>query len=143
MARYVIASRGDCIGAAKAELLGERLAQNLPDFQLEVIKVLPDEWPEFLRKQNESHGWSHTESPMIWRKLGNTGAHLIGGMAEFLEMMKHYYDEEDTTTDSLLLDIASENLKLLKEKKEAERLQAISDTQAKVNVEEQAEQATA
>ena len=38
----------DCPYYARAELLGDKLALNLPDFKLHKIVIQPDEWEVFM-----------------------------------------------------------------------------------------------
>lgn len=44
MAKFVIAGKSNCPYYAKAELLGDTLARNLPNFRIHKIVIEPSEW---------------------------------------------------------------------------------------------------
>ena len=44
MAKFVIAGKADCPYYAKAELLGDQLSRNLPDFKIHKIVKNPADW---------------------------------------------------------------------------------------------------
>ncbi|CAI9735661.1 putative malate dehydrogenase 1B [Octopus vulgaris] len=88
-------SRGmqDCPYYVRAELLGDKLARNLPDFKIHKIVKTTAEWPEWLCEICEANGWKHEQSPIIWRELVDRGGKgvLIGGSNEFEEYAYGYY----------------------------------------------------
>ncbi|KAK3106224.1 hypothetical protein FSP39_015499 [Pinctada imbricata] len=69
MAKVVIAGKSDCPYYARAELLGDKLALNLPDFKLHKIVIQPEEWDKWLKDTCNARGWEHKKSPLVWREL--------------------------------------------------------------------------
>ena len=112
MAKYVIAGKANCPFYAKAELLADELALNLPDFKVHKIVKQPEEWKEWLQLTCEEKGWKHFSSPLIWRELVDRGGAgiLLGGCDAFLEMAKGYYGITSVKMSEELRNIAEENL---------------------------------
>nr|XP_021520481.1 putative malate dehydrogenase 1B [Meriones unguiculatus] len=112
MAKFVIAGKADCPYYAKAEILADYLAKNLPDFQIFKITQHPDVWEEWLEELCERNGWDHRTSPIIWRELLDRGGEglLLGGYNEFLEHAQLYYGVTSSMTTELMMLIAEENL---------------------------------
>lgn len=112
MAKYVIAGKANCPFYAKAELLGDELALNLPDFKIHKIVKQPEEWEEWLKTTCKEKGWKHGSSPLVWRELVDRGgaAILLGGCNDFLEMAKGYYGITSVKMSDELFSIAKENL---------------------------------
>lgn len=112
MAKFVIAGRADCPYFARAELLGDKLAINLPDFKLHKIVKTPDEWKSWLLSTCEERGWNHDKSPLVWRELIDRGGKgvLIGGANEFQEYAQGYYGIESQLLSDDMNKIAKENL---------------------------------
>lgn len=112
MAKYVIAGKANCPFYAKAELLGDELALNLPDFKIHKIVKQPEEWEEWLKTTCEEKGWKHGSSPLVWRELVDRGGAgiLLGGCNDFLEMAKGYYGITSVKMSDELFSIAKENL---------------------------------
>ncbi|GFO20400.1 malate dehydrogenase, cytoplasmic [Plakobranchus ocellatus] len=111
MAKFVVAGRSDCPYFARAELLGDRLAKNLPKFKLHKIMIQPDQWDEWLKKTCEEKGWTFSKSPIVWRELIDRGGKgvLIGGANEFQEYAKAYYDLESDMNSFDMRTISDEN----------------------------------
>ncbi|WAR04204.1 MDH1B-like protein [Mya arenaria] len=124
MAKFVIAGEADCPYYARAELLGDKLAINLPDFKLHKIVKTPDEWREWLSSECQLRGWKHEKSPLVWRELIDRGGKgvLIGGANEFQEYAQGYYGFESSLVSDDMKNIAAENkqLKVEKDKEEAD-----------------------
>ena len=80
----------------QAEMLGDQLASQLPDFQVEKSCLTAEAWPAFLAAQNARHGWAHAASPLVYKQLGpgNTAGQLVGGFTEFAAMIKEWYGVE-------------------------------------------------
>lgn len=112
MAKYVVAGKANCPFYAKAELLADELALNLPDFKLHKIVKQPEEWENWLKMTCEEKGWKHTGSPLIWRELVDRGGAgiLLGGCDDFLEMARGYYGITSVKMSDELVNIAKENL---------------------------------
>jgi len=112
MAKYVIAGKANCPFYAKAELLADELAINLPDFKIHKIVKQPEEWEDWLKETCEIKGWKHVGSPLIWRELVDRGGAgiLLGGCDDFLEMAKGYYGIISLKMSDELVNIAKENL---------------------------------
>nr|XP_051704211.1 putative malate dehydrogenase 1B isoform X2 [Oryctolagus cuniculus] len=115
--------RADCPYYAKAELLGDYLQKNLPDFRIYKITQHPDVWEEWLRGVCEKNKWSHKTSPIIWRELLDRGGKglLLGGYNEFLEHAQLYYGVTSSMSTQLMMVIAKENLKAHTEKEVEEK----------------------
>ena len=113
MAKYVIAGKANCPFYAKAELLADELALNLPDFKVHKIVKQPEEWDEWLKLMCEGKGWKHSSSPLVWRELVDRGGAgiLLGGCDDFLEMAKGYYGITSVKMSDELVGIAGENLR--------------------------------
>lgn len=124
MAKIVIAGCSDCPYFARAELLGDKLSINLPDFKLHKIVKTPEEWKSWLNDTCSERGWSHEKSPLVWRELIDRGGKgvLIGGANEFQEYAKGYYGMESELVSYDMKKIAEENQKIKTEieKEEAE-----------------------
>ena len=112
MAKYVIAGKANCPFYAKAELLADDLALNLPDFKVHKIVKQPDDWEGWLKETCEEKGWKHYGSPLVWRELVDRGGAgiLLGGCDDFLEMAKGYYGITSVKMSDELINIAKENL---------------------------------
>lgn len=112
MAKYVIAGKANCPFYAKAELLADELALNLPDFRVHKIVKQPEEWKDWLQLTCKEKGWKHSSSPLIWRELVDRGGAgvLLGGCDAFLEMVNGYYGITSVKMSDELLNIAKENL---------------------------------
>lgn len=112
MAKYVIAGKANCPFYAKAELLADQLALNLPDFKIHKIVKQPEDWEIWLKMTCEEKGWQHVSSPLIWRELVDRGGKgiLLGGCDDFLEMAKGYYGITSAKMSDELVNIAKENL---------------------------------
>jgi len=112
MAKYVIAGKANCPFYAKAELLADELALNLPDFKVHKIVKQPEEWKDWLQLTCKEKGWKHSSSPLIWRELVDRGGAgvLLGGCDAFLEMVNGYYGITSVKMSDELLNIAKENL---------------------------------
>ena len=74
-----------------------------------------EDWPVWVQEQCQERGWTHppTSSPLIWRELidrGGKGKYL-GGLTEFEEYSRHYYQISPpiTTDDALAAAITAEN----------------------------------
>ncbi|KAH3699556.1 putative malate dehydrogenase 1B [Dreissena polymorpha] len=113
MAKFVIAGQADCPYYARAELLGDKLAINLPDFKLHKIVKTQDEWQSWLVQTCQTRGWRHEKSPLIWRELIDRGGKgvLIGGANEFQEYAQGYYGIESSLMSDNMQKIAAENEK--------------------------------
>lgn len=93
MAKFVIAGKSECPYYAKAELLGDYLASNLPNFKIHKIVKDPNEWDSWLKNVCAQNQWKHTKSPIIWRELVDRGGKgmLLGDANEFQEYARDYY----------------------------------------------------
>ncbi|XP_060573511.1 putative malate dehydrogenase 1B [Ruditapes philippinarum] len=114
MAKFVIAGHSDCPYFARAELLGDKLSINLPDFKLHKIVKTPAEWKSWLSEVCQQRGWKHEKSPLVWRELIDRGGKgvLIGGANEFQEYAQGYYGIESQLVSSDMTKIAAENAKI-------------------------------
>ncbi|XP_053408985.1 putative malate dehydrogenase 1B isoform X2 [Mercenaria mercenaria] len=114
----------DCPYFARAELLGDKLSINLPDFKLHKIVKTPEEWKSWLTDTCHERGWNHEKSPLVWRELIDRGGKgvLIGGANEFQEYAQGYYGIESELVSNDMTKIAAENAKIKTEsdKEEAE-----------------------
>ncbi|OWF42631.1 putative malate dehydrogenase 1B [Mizuhopecten yessoensis] len=123
MAKVVIAGKADCPYYARCELLGDKLAKNLPDFCLHKIVKQNDEWEKWLKATCNERGWTHMKSPIVWRELIDRGGKgvLIGGANDFQEYAHGYYGMESELLSSDMLKISKENLQYKKEVDEEEK----------------------
>lgn len=123
MAKVVIAGKADCPYYARCELLGDKLARNLPDFKLHKIVKQTGEWEKWLKTTCNERGWSHVKSPIVWRELIDRGGKgvLIGGANEFQEYANGYYGMESELISSDMIKISKENLQYKTEMDEEER----------------------
>ncbi|CAL8284237.1 unnamed protein product [Gadus morhua 'NCC'] len=126
MARFVLAGKADCPHFAKAENLGDQLQGSLPYFRIHKILVAPDEWEEWLDVTCRSHGWRHSESPLVWRELLDRGGKgmLVGGLADFLEHCHEYYGVMSDMSTDMMLKIAVETREMEEIWREEKKLQA-------------------
>ncbi|XP_059905347.1 putative malate dehydrogenase 1B [Gadus macrocephalus] len=126
MARFVLAGKADCPHFAKAENLGDQLQGSLPYFRIHKILVAPDEWEEWLDDTCRSHGWRHSESPLVWRELLDRGGKgmLVGGLADFLEHCHEYYGVMSDMSTDMMLKIAVETREMEESWMEEKKLQA-------------------
>ncbi|XP_056444415.1 putative malate dehydrogenase 1B [Gadus chalcogrammus] len=126
MARFVLAGKADCPHFAKAENLGDQLQGSLPYFRIHKILVAPDEWEEWLDDTCRSHGWRHSESPLVWRELLDRGGKgmLVGGLADFLEHCHEYYGVMSDMSTDMMLKIAVETREMEEIWREEKKLQA-------------------
>ena len=72
------------------------------------ISLPPQEWPSWLQEQCLERGWSHAQSPLVWRELvvrGGRGVY-VGGVREFEEYAAHYYNVNITADTSATLEEA-------------------------------------
>ncbi|KAL4229100.1 putative malate dehydrogenase 1B [Mactra antiquata] len=124
MAKFVIAGEANCPYYARAELLGDKLAINLPEFKLHKIVKTSGEWDSWLKNTCQERGWNHRKSPLVWRELIDRGGKgvLIGGANEFQEYAQGYYGIESQLVSDDMCKIAKENEKCKTEidKEEAE-----------------------
>ncbi|XP_008299947.1 putative malate dehydrogenase 1B [Stegastes partitus] len=113
MAKFVLAGKADCPHYAKAELLADALQGCLPNFRVQKISILPDEWNEWLEGTCQRNGWKHEHSPLVWRELVYQGGKgmLLGGFSDFLEHCQDYYGITSDMPTDMMLSIAAENLK--------------------------------
>ncbi|KAK6181465.1 hypothetical protein SNE40_009309 [Patella caerulea] len=111
MAKFVIAGRDDCPYYAKAELLGDRLNKNLPNFNLHKIVKTKSEWETWLSDTCSERGWTANKSPLVWRELLERGGKgvLIGGANEFQEYVNGYYGIQSSMVSDDMRKIAEEN----------------------------------
>lgn len=112
MAKYVIAGKSNCPFYARVELLADELQQRLPEFSVHKIRLVPDEWNQWVGDTCKEMEWDYDgKSPLIWRELVHRGGKgvLVGSLNEFLEIAKGYYGLSiEKLTDELTL-IAEEN----------------------------------
>ncbi|XP_030209465.1 putative malate dehydrogenase 1B [Gadus morhua] len=118
--------KADCPHFAKAENLGDQLQGSLPYFRIHKILVAPDEWEEWLDVTCRSHGWRHSESPLVWRELLDRGGKgmLVGGLADFLEHCHEYYGVMSDMSTDMMLKIAVETREMEEIWREEKKLQA-------------------
>ncbi|KAI3365940.1 hypothetical protein L3Q82_009774, partial [Scortum barcoo] len=104
--------KSDCPHYAKAELLADSLQRSLPDFSIRKISILPDKWQEWLEDTCSRNGWTHEQSPLVWRELVAQGGKgmLIGGFSDFLEHCQDYYNITSDMPTDIMLSVAAENL---------------------------------
>lgn len=90
MVLIVLAGRSNCPFYAKAELLADNLAMNLPNFKVHKICKHPSEWDAWLQETCLDLGFQHDTSPIIWRELVERGGagRLIGDCNDFLEYVE-------------------------------------------------------
>ncbi|CAF0941814.1 unnamed protein product [Brachionus calyciflorus] len=116
MAKFVIAGKADCPYFAKAELLGDELSLNLPEFKIHKIVVDPNEWDEWLKNICKKNNWKHARSPIIWRELLDRGGKgmLLGDSNDFQEYALNYYGIKSNLISDDLTKIGLENEKTYK-----------------------------
>ncbi|ESO90176.1 hypothetical protein LOTGIDRAFT_123956 [Lottia gigantea] len=121
---YLFVGRDDCPYYARAELLGDRLVKNLPDFKIHKIVKTESEWEDWMTITCSERGWETRKSPLVWRELLDRGGKgvLIGGANEFQEYVKGYYSISSDLTSDDMRKISQENKKMKAEldKEEAE-----------------------
>ncbi|KAK3579283.1 hypothetical protein CHS0354_033362 [Potamilus streckersoni] len=112
MAKIVIAGEANCPYFARAELLGDKLARNLPNFNLHKIIIRPEDWKSWLETTCKERGWDHSKSPLVWRELIDRGGKgvLIGGANEFHEYADGYYGIKSDMKSNKMTNVAQENL---------------------------------
>ncbi|KAJ3089916.1 hypothetical protein HDU96_003592 [Phlyctochytrium bullatum] len=105
------------IDKGQAEAMAYHLARNLPDFQVTVTMLTPDDWEEFRDETYEAHRWVERRArdrtlktlddlpQIIWRKSGE----LIGNTADFLRYAKEAYDQELQFDEQTIQEISREN----------------------------------
>uniref|UniRef100_A0A8C6SMD5 Uncharacterized protein n=1 Tax=Neogobius melanostomus TaxID=47308 RepID=A0A8C6SMD5_9GOBI len=122
MASFVLAGKADCPFFAKAEYLADKCQNCLPDFSIKKIRILPEQWT------CETNGWTHEQSPLIWRHvgLGNRGI-LLGGLSDFLEHCQAYYNVNGDMSSEHMLKISEENMAAMMEQvtEEQEHLRSV------------------
>jgi hypothetical protein len=94
-------------------MLADELMQNLPDFRVTKQMVRPSQWDDRLAEINGTHGWNRTDSPVIYKLLGegNVGGSMVGAVTTlspyprsvgdfdaFAKMAKEYYGVERELT---------------------------------------------
>ncbi|TPP59988.1 putative Malate dehydrogenase [Fasciola gigantica] len=111
MTKVVIAGTCDCPYFARIELLADKLAQNLPRFNVTKVVKQPGEWKDFTNWVAKEHGWNVTKSPVVWRELLDQGGPgtLIGGSDEFQEYVAAYYKEYSSMTTKEMCDVSGDN----------------------------------
>ncbi|EDV20925.1 uncharacterized protein TRIADDRAFT_31069 [Trichoplax adhaerens] len=115
MVLIVIAGRSNCPFYAKAELLADELAMNLPNFKVHKISKHPSEWEAWLRQTCLGMGFEHDTSPIVWRELVERGGagKLIGDCNDFLEYVESYYHFSSSMMSEELTVVADENMETL------------------------------
>ncbi|CAF1035076.1 unnamed protein product [Adineta steineri] len=117
MAKFVIAGKTNCPLYAKAELLGDYLQRNLPNFVVHKWPIDSKDWDNWVKSTCEKNQWKapRQSSPLIWRELidrGGRGA-LVGDLDDFQEYVHCYYgsilNHFMTNTSALFRSIAEEN----------------------------------
>ncbi|XP_037617460.1 putative malate dehydrogenase 1B [Sebastes umbrosus] len=111
MAKFVLAGKTDCPHFAKAELLADSLQGSLPNFSIHKISILPHEWKDWLEVTCKRNGWTHEQSPLVWRELVDQGGKemLLGGFSDFLEHCQDYYNITSDMPTDMMLSVAAEN----------------------------------
>lgn len=106
-----LARKSECPYYARAELLGDKLARNLPNFKLHKIVQKPGDWETWLKNTCNERGWQHMKSPIIWRELVDRGGKgvLIGGANEFQEYASGYYGIQSDQVSNDMIQISKEN----------------------------------
>ncbi|CAF1572469.1 unnamed protein product [Rotaria sp. Silwood1] len=117
MAKFVIAGKANCPHYAKAELLGDYLQRNLPNFTIHKWSIEAKNWDDWINSIYEKYQWKSTKrsSPIIWRELLERGGRstLVGDLDDFQEYAQSYYgtilDHFMTNSSALFRLIAEEN----------------------------------
>lgn len=114
MAKFVVAGRAGCPSYARAEMLADKLATNLPDFKVHKIVLSQEDWALWVQEKCTACDWTHPHcsSPLIWRELidrGGKGIYL-GGVNDFEAYTDHYYKLSPDTKRDTEEAIAQENL---------------------------------
>ncbi|CAF3656228.1 unnamed protein product [Rotaria sp. Silwood1] len=117
MAKFVIAGKANCPHYAKAELLGDYLQRNLPNFTIHKWSIEAKDWDDWINSIYEKYQWKSTKrsSPIIWRELLERGGRstLVGDLDDFQEYAQSYYgtilDHFMTNSSALFRLIAEEN----------------------------------
>nr|XP_046479738.1 putative malate dehydrogenase 1B [Neodiprion pinetum] len=76
--------------------VASHLSQTLPNFRFERICKQCEEWEPWLEKICKTRGWSHENSPLVWRKFGKSADNYayIGDATQFWEFIREYYGIE-------------------------------------------------
>jgi len=113
MAKFVIAGTAACPYYAKLEELCDSLKRNLPDFRIFKIVMSESDWVVWLDTICKKNKWVHRKSPIVWRELVERGGKgmYMGGINEFLEYAKCYYNFESALSTSDMIDIREDNKK--------------------------------
>ncbi|CAM4807099.1 unnamed protein product [Rotaria magnacalcarata] len=118
MAKFVIAGKANCPLYAKAELLGDYLQRNLPNFSIYKWPIAEQDWDDWVESTYGKNQWksSKRSSPLIWRELMERGGRgtLVGDLDDFQEYAQCYYgtilDHFMTNSSALFRLIAKENI---------------------------------
>eukprot|EP01116_Phalansterium_solitarium_P022763 TRINITY_DN7639_c0_g1_i2.p1 TRINITY_DN7639_c0_g1~~TRINITY_DN7639_c0_g1_i2.p1 ORF type:complete len:377 (-),score=88.48 TRINITY_DN7639_c0_g1_i2:268-1398(-) len=102
---YKIAGRSDDPGFAKALRIAETLASSLKHFAYERQMIHPDDWDSFLQKLNETYGFKHKGSPVVWTYTNE----YIGGALDFEAMAIRKYNCPFQLARPFLEKVAVEN----------------------------------
>ena len=111
MAKFVIAGKADCAEYSRAEMLGDFLQCNLPDFKVHKLPKDASEWSVWLKEICGARGWQFDGPCIVWRELIDRGGKglLLGGSREFEEYAHHYYNVSPLTSTEEEREIALEN----------------------------------
>ncbi|CAF1484612.1 unnamed protein product, partial [Adineta ricciae] len=117
MAKFVIAGKANCPHYAKAELLGDYLQRNLPNFTVHKWPIEPKDWDNWAKAACEKNQWKPPKqsSPLVWRELIDRGGRgtLVGDLDDFQEYAHCYYgtllNHFMANTSALFRSIAEEN----------------------------------
>ena len=118
MAKFVLVGRVDCIEYARAEMLADHLRSKLAHFDIHKIPVESSEWSSWLSEACSERGWQFEGPVLIWRELIDRGGKglILGGLKEFEEYAKHYYDVVLDVPEEIYTQIASENTSSLEQR---------------------------
>eukprot|EP00164_Ancoracysta_twista_P007263 GFYU01010275.1.p1 GENE.GFYU01010275.1~~GFYU01010275.1.p1 ORF type:complete len:395 (+),score=111.48 GFYU01010275.1:261-1445(+) len=114
MTSIVVAGRADDPRFAQAEYLARYVEASMPHFKVEVRMHHPEDWPDELQHACLMQGFAHRESPLIWEGAGR----YIGGLNEFMQHIKAYYDIALEQDRALLNDVAQENYGIAERQKQ-------------------------
>ena len=123
MAKFVLSGRVDSTEYSRAEMLGELLCTNLTNFKLHKIPIEAPEWPSWLSEACLERGWQFEGPILIWRELIDRGGKglVLGGLKDFEEYAKHYYNITLDTPEDKFSQIVLENSLELERKQEEEK----------------------
>ncbi|XP_047348300.1 putative malate dehydrogenase 1B [Vespa velutina] len=81
--------------------IAENLAKILSNFKYNKIFKSALEWKSWLEKICYRWNWSHTKSPLIWKKVGlsKNNVTYIGGVNQFWEFLHLHYNISDYITE--------------------------------------------